>query len=77
MRRNTLISHTQFQSNNMSHIPNPIDDLFIPELKKKIEQLNSNATHEDVVEMMNELIEVMNHVVEILSGGGEVNEERS
>ncbi len=58
------------------HIPDPIDDLFIPELKKKIEQINSNATHQDVVEMMNELIEVMNHVVEILSGGGEVEEEK-
>jgi len=58
------------------HIPDPVDDLFIPELENHIEKLKTDATHEDVVEMVNDIIEVMNHIIEILSGGGEVEDKK-
>lgn len=54
------------------HIPDPVDDLFIPELENQIEKLKTTATHDDVVEIVNDLIEVMTHIIEIMSGGGEV-----
>lgn len=59
----------------MSHIPNPIDDLFIPELNKKIEPLTIEAKLDEVIEMCNDLVDVLNHINEIISGGGEVDDE--
>ena len=58
------------------HIPDPVDELFIQELQNQIEKLKTTATHEDVVEMVNDLIEVLNYIIEIMSGGGEVINEK-